>query len=496
LRLFARADLSEGNLFSVSESTREVLSDLDDVINIKVYFSKKLPPYLATLTRGIRDMLDEYRAYAGKNLIISLEDPADDPETEQRVRSLGIPQVQLNIIEKDKAEVMNGYLGIAVLFADRKEIIPVVQSTVNLEYDLTSAIVKVTSKEQRTVGFLSQEGGPDIDDEYANIARSLEKQYVVKPVTTDGGQLIPGDVKTLVVAAPRALSAWDRFAADQFLMRGGSVLFLVEMIEIVEGTLTGVKVHTGIDSLLAHYGVVVRQDLVVDRTCASATFSTGFLTYTLPYPLWPMVVGRGFDADSPITNQLERAVLPWASSIEIEEAASESLEVSVLVRSSPQSWSEERQFRLDPQQSFTPMTETGSRDLAVLMTGRFGSYFMSKPVPIPEGSEEAPDVPVLDRSQAAHIVVVGNSRFIQTDFLGQFPENSTFFLNAVDWLTLGDSLIGIRSRRVTSRPLKELGEQAKSTIRFASTFGIPIVLITWGLLRRYLRSGRRRQDIW
>ena len=65
-------------------------------------------------------------------------------------------------------------------------------------------------------------------------------------------------------------------------------------------------------------------------------------------------------------------------------------------------------------------------------------------------------------------------------------------MNVVDWLTLGESLIGIRSRTVTSRPLKEIGEGAKATIRFLCTFGIPIILIIWGLLRRYARRPRRQ----
>ena len=165
LNFFARADLTENKRYSISQSTKDVLRELDDVINIKVYFSKKLPPYLTTLTRQVRDVLDEYRAYAGRNLVIYFEDPTDDPELQRRVHSLGIPPVQLNIIEKDKAEVMNAYLGIAVLFEDRSEVIPVVQNANNLEYDLTSAIVKVASDERRTVGFLTGHDEPDIEKE-------------------------------------------------------------------------------------------------------------------------------------------------------------------------------------------------------------------------------------------------------------------------------------------------------------------------------------------
>ena len=93
LRFFTRADLSEGKLFSVSESTKQVVRDLDDIVNIKVYFSRDLPPYLTTHIREIRDLLSEYRAYGGRNVVVTWEDPADDPEMAQRVQVMGIPPV-------------------------------------------------------------------------------------------------------------------------------------------------------------------------------------------------------------------------------------------------------------------------------------------------------------------------------------------------------------------------------------------------------------------
>jgi gliding-associated putative ABC transporter substrate-binding component GldG len=492
LRFFARADFTEGNLFSISKSTKQVLRNLDDVVNVKIYFSKDLPPYLTTLTREIRDILGEYTAYAGGNLIIDFEDPAEDPETEQRVQSLGIPPVQLNIIEQDKAEVMNAYLGIAILFEDRKEVIPVVQSAGNLEYDLTSAILKVASGEQKTVGFLAGHGEPDLDEAFEAVRRTLEQQYIVKRVETASGQPVPLDVNTLVIAGPRQLGDWDLFAIDQFLMRGGRLMFMVDRFDIPAGSLQAVQADTGLDSLLASYGITVRPDMVLDRSSGTATFSAGFFRYTLPYPFWPMVVKSGFNAESPVTNQLERAVFPWTSSVAVDSAAAGGLEIVELAKSSVQSWTEEHRFDLNPQRPFAPTADVGPRTLAVLLSGSFPSYFAGRGVPQVEGAElwqgNQPD-----RSPETQVLVVGNSKFAQSDFLGQYPENHTFFMNAIDWLTLGDSLIGIRSRVVTSRPLKQIGEKSKATIRLATTFGIPIVLIVWGLIRRYIRSSRRRE---
>jgi ABC-2 type transport system permease protein len=488
--VFGRLDLTEGDIYSISESTKDVLRNLDDIINIKVYFSKKLPPYLTTLTREVTDIIDEYRAYAGRNLVVDFEDPAVDPETEQRVRSLGIPPVQLNIIEKDKAEVMNAYLGIAVLFEDRREVIPVVQSAANLEYELTSAIIKVAAREPKTVGFLiadkSLTGNP-----YEAVQRSLQKQYEVMPLTIEDGWTVPPEVNTLIVARPFELGEWDAFAIDQFVMGGGRVLFLVDGTTIPEeGPLVAVPARTGIDSLLAHYGIRVNPDLVVDRQCGSATFSTGFFRYTVPYVLWPMVGKAGFSDASPVTNRLERAIFPWVSSIDIIGDTGGSRQAEVLVRSSQQSWSETRQMDLNPQRNFAPTTSVGERNLAVLVSGTFQSFFAGREAPVTEPAGTAWTGTRLDSSPETQMIVISSSRFIQSDYLSQYPENGVLFLNAVDWLTLGESLIGIRSRVVTARPLKEMNEHTKSTVRFAATFGIPILLIVVGLVRRHMRSAR------
>jgi ABC-2 type transport system permease protein len=306
--------------------------------------------------------------------------------------------------------------------------------------------------------------------------------------------MVPEDVNTLVVAGVRQLSQWDQFAIDQFLMRGGRLFFMIDRVEIPEGTLYAIEAETGVDSLLQTYGVIVKPDLVVDRVAASATFSAGMFRYTLPYPLWPLVTKDGFSTESPITNQLERAVFPWTGSIRLIDRGETGPEATVLAKSSPQSWSEEDRLDLNPQRSFAPQTEVAPRNLAVLLDGSFESHFRDRAVPTIEGAEVWQG-PKLDRSPETQIVVISNSRMVRSDFLGNYPENRIFFLNAIDWLTLGDSLIGIRSRAVTSRPLKEIGEKSKASMRFAATFGVPIALIVWGLSRRYLRSSRQRDRL-
>jgi len=119
-RGFKRIDMTEGKEYSISKATKKSLKGLNDIITIKVFFSKNLPPHMNRIVTDVKDILSEYQAYAGKNLTITWLDPADDPESKQAAQSLGIPEVQLQTFEKDKAQVLNAYLGIAILYEDKK----------------------------------------------------------------------------------------------------------------------------------------------------------------------------------------------------------------------------------------------------------------------------------------------------------------------------------------------------------------------------------------
>ena len=185
------------------------------------------PPRVAQIRQSVRDMLEEYRAFS-QNLEINFIDPASDDEAlKQKLRFMGIPEFQVNVIEKDKAEIANVYMGIAVLYEDKKEVLPIVRTTANLEYDLTSAILKVTSKEVKTVGFLSGHDEIDVFDQpFAPLRQELSKQYDVRNVPIDGGKAIEADVATLIIAGPKKeLTEREKYEIDQFIMRGWKGLF-------------------------------------------------------------------------------------------------------------------------------------------------------------------------------------------------------------------------------------------------------------------------------
>jgi gliding-associated putative ABC transporter substrate-binding component GldG len=419
---------------------------------------------------------------------------------------LGIPKVQVNVIEKDKAEVANVYMGIAVLYEDKKEVLPVVQTTTNLEYDLTSAILKVTSKEVKTVGFLTGHDELDIFNQaYALLRQELAKQYEVRNVPIDDGKEINTDVATLIISGPqKQLTEREKYEIDQFIMRGGRTVFLIDPISIDYEGLRANPLATGLNDLLEHYGVKLGNNLVLDVSMGQITYSQGFMRVTTGYPYFIKVMkqyryrsgeaSEGLSEDSIITNQLESLTLTWASSLELLSKENESVDITALAKTSKSGWTVQAPYNISPtnRQFQPPSSAQQAYTVAASLSGVFKSFYAGKDIPPVESSEsdedEQAELAEEDRttkteSEPTQIAVVGNARFLQQGG----PDGQIFFFNTVDWLTFGEDLINIRSHGVTDRPLKEVSEGEKFFLKFLSIAGIPILVVAFGLVRFFLR---------
>ncbi len=489
---FIRWDLTQGKEFTLSEASKKVVAQLNDLVNIKLYFSEKLPPSLLNLKLQIKDLLEEYEVYAKGNLEIEFINPQTNPETENKMRMIGIPKLQLNVIEKDRAQIANVYMGMAIFYEDKKEAIPFVKSVRNLEYEITSRIFKIVRSQVKTIGFLAGYGAHSIDGGYQAIGKFLKKEYEVKEVKITDGKIIPENVDTLVIAGVKEhLAEEAKFAIDQFLMKGGKLIFLIDAVELEGGALSARPLETNLDDLLEQYGIRVRKDLVLDKSNTYATFSSGVHRFMTPYPFWVKVLKANFNQEHSITNRLESMVLPWTSSLELIEGADSSKDVTILARSTPFVQRQEKIFNISPQQKlFLGEKQKEGYPLSVLISGKFKSLFSDRKVP-ETGSSDGNEKEAIKESQNTQILVVGNSFFLDNGFISQFPGNQIFFLNAIDWLNVGENLIGIRSRRATDRPLQEITEKSKAAIKFIDTFGVAFLIILLGLAYYYRRKKRK-----
>ncbi|MFH0814279.1 MAG: Gldg family protein [Pseudomonadota bacterium] len=505
LRHFARVDLTENELYTLSEASKRVASNLDDIVNINCYFSKKLPPYLINVKQQVNDILDEYKAYAKGNVHIEFLDPEEDPTLTTKMRFMGIPQVQMNILEKDQATSTNVYMGIAVSYEDKQQVIPFIKDVDNLEYDLTSSVLKVTREEKKTVGFLSGHDEHDIYGDYSTVRKELEKQYDVEKVDVSQGKPVPTHINILVVAGPERLTERDKYELDQYIIKGGKVTFLMDIITIPEGTIQASYRESNLNDLLENYGVRVGKNLILDRYNVYITFQTGYTVIRTPYPFYPKIIKPGFDPDHPIVNQLESIVLPWVSALETLQDTHKDLQFTVLAKSSQYSWFQKGMYDINPtQQLMPPQTEDiKAYPLAVLVRGKFKSFYAEKDVPPVEQPTEKTEATEPDAQPAEtqsekpqtvkqceqenQLLVMSNSRFIENNFI-EHPGNLAFFLNTVDWFTWGNDLIGIRSVRTGDRPLPILSERQKTAIKFANILLVPILVAFFGVIRFFIRK--------
>ncbi len=513
-RRFARTDLTEDKRYTISKATKEVLGTLDDIVTITVYFSTS-PAEVAQIGRNVRDILDEYKAFS-KNLQIDFVNPANfDDAQKQELQFKGIHEVQINVTKKDKAEIANVYMAISIGYSGKEEALPLVQSTANLEYELTSTILKVTTKAAKTVGFLTGHGELDINAQNYQQFRQLldingKGQYNVTSVSLQDGKAVDETVATLVVAgAQQPLTEREKYELDQFIMRGGRAVFLVDPIQIQPGTMQATPLSTGLNDLLEHYGVKLGNNLLIDRRFHdNARFQRGFMTVFQPYPYFVQIRKPNFSVENVVTSQLEVLTLPWTSSL--EPMAKEGITATTLAKTSEFGQTFQGYYNLMPNFQI-PDAETQAYPVAVALEGQFKSFYADKEVPpvasddvtaaedneISVATQDTEAGTTITESPQTQIVVVGNAQFLTQ----MRPDGIDFFLNTVDWLTLGDALIGIRSQTITNRPLqiktrdgdfREVSEIEKNIIKYLCIAGIPLLVVIFGLLRYVLRNRAKR----
>lgn len=521
---FKRIDLTENKQYSISPATKNILRGLDDIINVRVFFSKNLPPQVKTLENDVRDLLSEYEAYGGANLRVAWESPQDD-EAKKEARELGVQEVQLNTYEKDKAAVIRAYMSIVVLYNDNKEVLELAQGMQNLEYDLTQAIMRVSRSEEPKVAVLKTDttafipesvrrqmriDRPDPTQEmYEPIFTNLDPNYQVDLISTEGGEKIDPSYRTLIVPGGSTFTDRDLFEIDQYFMSGGNLIVLIDPVKIdFQYGVSGRANETKMLDLLEHYGVRPEKALVTDVVCGQVQIPQRVGMFQIPvahdYPFFVAIAPDGFNVDNPAVAPLSGVIMPWVSPLKLlvdaggnDSASAGAVSAEILVTSSPKSWLTKEPFSLSPTQQWqVPEEEFDTHTLMVHLSGSFSSYFTGKSVP-PVGDSDPNDTlsqiklkpedqsrEILPSNTGAHLIVAGDADFASKP--NSTPGNTALMQNLVDWLTLDENLINIRTRNLVDRTLdpERLGKEGSAmpnVIRAINILLMPILLIIVGL---------------
>jgi ABC-type uncharacterized transport system involved in gliding motility auxiliary subunit len=201
IRLFGRLDLTSQGVYTLSDASKKLVGALDDRVTVKAYFTEELPAPYNNNRRSVLDILNDYKAYSKGNLQYEFISPQGE-KGEQDAQQQGISPVQVQVVNEDKLEVKRGYLGLVLLYEDRKEILPVVQNLSTLEYDISSALKRLTSKAKKKIGYTTGHGETEFSA-MRQVYQAEAQQYDLIPVDLSKGEQVPSDISALLVIAPQ-----------------------------------------------------------------------------------------------------------------------------------------------------------------------------------------------------------------------------------------------------------------------------------------------------
>jgi gliding-associated putative ABC transporter substrate-binding component GldG len=494
IRLFGRLDMTANRLFTLSDASRQIVGSLDDRLTVQAYFTEDLPAPYSDYRRSVLDMLNEFRAYSGGNLRFTFINPEGEKGDAEAARQ-GIAQAQVQVVNEDRFEAKRAYMGLVFLYEDRKEVIPIVQNTATLEYDIASTIKRITTRDRKTIAFSTGQGEPPLQ-EFGRALQLLTRQYTVVPADLAAPGGVPADVTALIIAAPtQRFSDQALYAVDQFLMRGGRVAFLLNKVEADLQQRFGRQTELGLDPLLEVYGLRVNKDLVRDVQCANVSIvqqQGGFsIQSQIPYPNLPLV--NAFSPGNVMVKDLKGVVLFFASSVDTLSPASRGLTGEILARTSPRAGRQVNFFMLDPLQRYLePDFTEPSIPLAALVSGSFTSAFAGRSAPADTTPGAPPPPPPVERSTDTRVVLFGDGDFARDQYIGGSSDNVTLLANLADYLADDAGLITIRSKDVALPPLDQVADGTKKALKYANLAVPPLLVLIAGLVRWRIRRSRRK----
>ena len=455
--IHGRVDLTGDRLYTLSDGTREILGAADDLVTVKLFLSRELPPEVQFTARDVRDLLADMRRAGGGNLVVEEFDPDRDEDAAEEARSLGISPIEFNVLRDQEFQVRRGWFGLAMLYTDQREVIPVIDRTDDLEFRLASALSTMTRERTPRIGWITGFGarGPF---EFGGLQRALSERYDVQPIDMAGDTALPGvldSVDVVVVASPgEPLGDTTVARLAGFVDRGGSALLMLESVQISPQAPMTMPVATGLDAFLADRGLRLRSGPVYDLRSSEriSAGQRGMFQLVQSYPFWPVVFPT---ADGHATTRdLNSLTLGWASALDVLDST-----------------------------RVTPLWTTTDAGGVQPAGGSIAPDVALEPDPSSLSSLVVAAAVAPADDAGGRVLVLGDANLVEDQFMGANPQNLLFVANAVDWLSQDEALIAIRAKNRTPPPLVFSSDARRAFLKWGCLVGIPLLVAAFGLLR-------------
>lgn len=544
--LRVRVDLTSEKRHTLTDATKELVRDLEDIVYVKVYLSGDLPADLQRLAQATRDLLDEMRVYQAEHIQYTFIDPSASADEKtrndvyQQLQDQGLSYSSLTFGGKGAHTELIIFPGALITY--REKTVPVQllrsqygasdpeiinRSVNNLEYEFSSAIRQAISTRKSKVAFLEGHGElpPMLVMDATNV---LGEQYEVSRVRIDGridalSKRVDGmkyranEYDALIIAKPDStFSQQDRYVVDQFVMNGGKVLWLLDAMNPYLDSLRvkqfsmALPRDLGLDNQLAAYGVRVNKDLVLDMSCAPIEIMTEPYggqrkRELLPWYFEPILVPQ---SNHPIVANIDPVHTRFLSSL--DTLGSDAIRKTVLLTTSPYSRSMRNPVRISLNITKMEMgferNSTPYMPVAVLLEGPFTSAFIDR---LPADFTNDPEVGYREQGTKTAQLVISDGDVIENRIDPAkgvyFPlgwdrysnakryGNREFIINAMNYLLDDQGLISIRSRAISLRLLDSKRIEDERRYWQVVNTVVPILLsLVAGLLFHLLRVRANR----
>jgi len=543
--IFTRIDLTSEKRYTLSESTQELLTSVDDIVYFRVFLDGEFPAGFKRLKRETKELLDEFRAY-NKNIEYDFINPSSSDndkernDTYQLLMEQGLNPTNLQVKTKGGMEQQVIFPGALVSYKNNELPVELLDaqfnlppeaalnnSIQNLEFKFSTTIKRLINNVKPKITFIEGHGELN-DQETYDITIALQKDYVVDRININGkinslvSRVLVDSVENIfeinptyaaiIIASPDSIfSQKDKFIIDQYIMYGGKILWLIDpvfasmdSIQQQENTVA-VKKKLDIQTQLFNYGARLNNNLVLDLNALPIPIRTGQIGGQaqidfFPWYYFPIITPT---SQHPIVKNLNAIKTQFVSSISLTSV--KNINSTVLLKTSDYSKTEAIpamiSLRMLQEEPNVIEYSGPAQAIAVLLEGEFQSDFRNR---LPQAIITDKEIGFREKSVLTSMIVVSDGDIIKNQFhipqgyplpLGfdQFTRetfgNKEFILNAMNYLTDGSSLISLRSRETKLRMLDRT-KVSESRIKWQLiNLFVPLLLVlVLGILLVWLRK--------
>lgn len=551
---------------------------LEDKIQVKLFLSssfeavapfiglKELPQIPERMAAIVKDLnTKSFNKLEFQHLDPSRSEAAAAAATAQGNRILNL---QWPAVPKQNLKAGNGAIGLVLQYGQEFASVPLLNvlrlPLIGTRYELAdmNEMENVVSENieslidiNEDIGYLADKGAlplftppqmapnqPPPEEALNNFRSIVAQNYAIKDVKLADGP-IPQSLKSLIIASPKeAFSDYDLYLLDQYLMQGSNlVIFLDSFNEVMPPRQMGmgqgpryIPIQTGLEKLLDHYGVRLKQSYVMDENCYRQQMPNRLGGGERPIYFAPLIEDKNINHELAFMQNIKRLIVVKVSPLELssDRIKQQDLKTYRLLASSDKSWEMRGQINLNPMFIMPPKSKDDmqSYPLAYLLEGEFGSYFDGKPLPEkpveekkdesgvtdlsaqddtgnspesknPAAAEDA-DQPRLESSgqfiskgSPGKIFIVSSSELIKDTVLDEQGNtaNAIFLMNLLDAMNQREDIAVMRAKKQQFNPLPETTAGVKTATKMFNIAGLPVLVVICGVLFWFHRVSRKKK---